>query len=153
MHSCPVCFHLYAHLHTQTYRHTYGINAHLCPDMKKQHGWCVPRGFLPADSQGKAHLMPSHLPSVCWIIPFACYTTGTSMNTPVKYKHTQQNAQIHRCPLQIAGRNTVCASLGVWYYFACSALPRNTRRIQYRWQRADRKIRCIKSNISPPIWM
>lgn len=50
--------------------------------------WVYAKICLAADSQGKAHLMPSHLPSVCWIIPFAFYTTGTDMNTPVKYKNT-----------------------------------------------------------------
>lgn len=66
----------------------------------------------PGDSQVKAHLMPSHLPSVCGITPLACYTTGTTMNTPVKYKHTPQNPQAHRSKLKIAGRNMCLSGSG-----------------------------------------
>ena len=103
------------HTHTHTHTHT-----------GEWHGGSVPRGIShsnggAADSQAKAHLMPSHLPSVCWIIPLACSTTGTSLNTPVKYKnaqsktrsythtHTQKERKKKGLQLQTAGRD-MCLS-------------------------------------------
>lgn len=75
-----------------------------------------------ADSQARSHLMPGHLPSVCWIIPLACSTTGTSLNTPVKYKkHTEQNALTHTHTQKERKKGCsykqlaeICASQGGW---------------------------------------
>ena len=124
--------HLQTRRHTHTHTHAAWTQRRMARRERAKRYLAFKRGA--ADNQAQSHLMPGHLPSVCWIIPLACSTTGTSLNTPVKYKNTQSKTRSHThterkkkgLQLQTAGRDMCLSGWVTGGGFSTS--PRRQRR-------------------------